>query len=131
MLAWCLIMTQVVWYDMSLFGHSLVLHQQQHVRSVLKCKCISFMTKHIADLQATMSRALAKTVLSDQQKAWMRSSVLSAYECCRTCYERLQDLQALHQVWQTILLLHESTSPASGLPCRRGSHCCVLACWHM
>ncbi|KAL0018861.1 hypothetical protein WJX79_001588 [Trebouxia sp. C0005] len=31
----------------------------------------------------------------------------------RTCYEHLQDFQALHQVWQTILRLHKSTSPAS------------------
>ncbi|KAL0020861.1 hypothetical protein WJX77_003192 [Trebouxia sp. C0004] len=43
----------------------------------------------------------------------MRFTVLSAYECCKTCYEYLGDLQALHQVWQTILLLHESTAPAT------------------
>ncbi|DBA95728.1 TPA: hypothetical protein ACH3X3_013564 [Trebouxia sp. C0006] len=61
-----------------------------------------------------LDAALAETVLSDQQKAWMRYTVLSAYECCRTCYEHMRDLQALHQVWQTILSLHECTSPASG-----------------
>ncbi|DBA85470.1 TPA: hypothetical protein ACH3X2_000420 [Trebouxia sp. C0005] len=60
-----------------------------------------------------LDAALAETVLSDQQKGWMCFTVLSAYECCRTCYEHLQDFQALHQVWQTILRLHKSTSPAS------------------
>lgn len=45
-----------------------------------------------------LDAALAETVLSDQQKGWMCFTVLSAYECCRTCYEHLQDFQALHQV---------------------------------
>lgn len=45
-----------------------------------------------------LDAALAETVLSDQQKAWMRFTVLSAHECCRTCYEHMGDFQALHQV---------------------------------
>lgn len=52
-----------------------------------------------------LDAALAETVLSDQQKAWMRFTVLSAYECCRTCYEHLHDLQALHQVKPPSFLL--------------------------
>jgi len=72
-----------------------------HCRAANKSGSARDFAKVVQQLQLLLKEldaALAKTVLSEQQKAWMRFTVLSAYECCRTCYEHLQDLQALHQV---------------------------------
>ncbi len=72
-----------------------------HCRAANKSGSTRDYAKVVQQLQLLLKEldaALAKTVLSDQHKAWMRITVLSAYECCRTCYEHLGDLQALHQV---------------------------------
>jgi len=72
-----------------------------HRRAANKSSSTRDYAKVVQQLQLLLEEldaALAKTVLSDQQKAWMRFTVLPAYECCRTCFEHLGDLQALHQV---------------------------------
>lgn len=49
-------------------------------------------------LLAHLDLSLAQTSLSDRQATWMRFSVLPAYECCRACYEQVEDLQAVQKV---------------------------------